>query len=127
MADFLDGYLYANLKALKADLRDFEARTGLDEAQLAAQITLIKRRHYELSTLVTTLVETLAAAGALDTNVLEARLEARRAADPWSADHPEPVTADKPYLCTKCFRAIAMAAGMLTANGMRCNRCGYAA
>jgi DNA-directed RNA polymerase subunit RPC12/RpoP len=127
MADFLNGYLSASLKALKADLRDFEALTGLDEAQLAAQIVLIKRRHYELSTLVTTLVETLATVGALDPNVLEARLEARRAADPWSAEHPEPTTADKPYLCTKCFRAISMAAGMMTANGMRCNRCGYAA
>ena len=121
-----DYWLSARVDQLRAELDTFASQVHRDEVQVARELLQMKRNHYELSLLVLTLVDTLAAGGALDVNVLEARLEASRDAEPWSAEHPEPLTAGKPYQCTSCFRALAIAEGTMTANGMRCSACRYA-
>jgi hypothetical protein len=114
---------YAWIRALRSELEAFEAQSTRADHDLAAALLASKRRQFELSTLVTALIETLAASNALDVDVLEGRLENLRAAEPWSAEHPEPATPDRPYQCLGCYRAIAIAEGTMTTLGMRCPAC----
>ena len=118
---------YSYAKALVAELRteveDFERQTVRKEHDLLTALRASQRRQFELATLVSALIDTLAASSALNLVVLDGRLENLRGAQPWSAENPEPLTADKPYQCVVCFRAMPIADGTLAGDGMHCSRC----
>jgi len=123
MSDGLDYYLLKQLGQLKTELHDFESQVDRSDAKLASAILGTKRQIYDLNVLLVSLVQTLAASNVLDMEVLEARMDNKMAEDGWSAEHPEPTTTERPYSCTSCYRAIAIADGNMTATGMRCKQC----
>ncbi len=118
---------YSYAKALVTQLRNevesFERQTARTEHDLLVALRTSQRRQFELANLVVALIETLAASGTLDLDVLDGRLENLRSAQPWSAENPEPLTADKPYQCVVCFRAMPIADGTLADDGMHCSVC----
>ncbi|MFT3699614.1 MAG: hypothetical protein QM831_41080 [Kofleriaceae bacterium] len=126
MSDAWDFFLQGQVNQLRRELHDTEAQVddlGKLETATARSLRDMRKRLLETSTLLLALVETLAADGKLDLDVLQARHENMLADQPPSADHPEPTTADKPYTCTQCFRATAIASGNMTATGFKCNQC----
>jgi hypothetical protein len=123
MSDGLDYLLLRQLGQLKTELHDFESQVDRSDAQLASAILGTKRQIYDLNVLLVSLVQTLAASNVLDMEVLEARMDNKMEEDGYSAEHPEPTTADRPYSCTVCYRALAISDGNMTATGMRCKQC----
>lgn len=118
-----DAYLGQQLTKLRTEIEQFEAAQDLTDREMRKQLLASKRSLYELRVLVTSMVETLVTANVLDFDVLEARMENRFAEEGWSAEHPEPVTADRPYSCVGCYRAMAISEGTMSTTGMRCPRC----
>ena len=123
MSSVYEGYLGRQLSKLKTEIEQFEAAQDLTDREIRKQILASKRSVYELRVLVTSLVETLEAANVLDMDMLDGRIENRLAEEGWSAEHPEPVTADRPYQCVGCYHAITIAEGTMSTTGMRCPRC----
>jgi hypothetical protein len=118
-----DAYLGQQLTKLRTEIELFEGAQDLTDRAMRKEILATKRSLYELRVLVTSMVETLVAANLLNFDVLEERMENRFAEEGWSAEHPEPVTADRPYSCVGCYRAMPMSEGTMSATGMRCPRC----
>jgi hypothetical protein len=85
----------------------------------AHQIQALTQRNYELTTLVTTLVEMLAESGGVDANVLLARVEGQL-----ENEIQKPVVAPKPAVqmttCARCNIDIPMEMAEMTANGLVC-------
>jgi hypothetical protein len=118
-----DAYLGQQLTKLRTEIELFEGAQDLTDREMRKEILASKRSLYELRVLVTSMVETLVAADLLNFDVLEERMENRFAEEGWSAEHPEPTTADRPYSCVGCYHAMAMSEGTMSPSGMRCQRC----
>ncbi len=124
MSDGFDYFLIQRLAALEEELHDFEREIENQiDSKLVTGILAAKRQIYDLNVLVISLVESLAATKVLDLEVLEAQMQKKLTSDGFSAVHPEPLSPDRPYQCLGCYRAIAIAEGNMTANGMRCRTC----
>ena len=118
-----DAYLGQQLTKLRTEIEQFESAQDLTDREMRKEILASKRSLYELRVLVTSMVETLVAANLLNFDVLEERMENRFAEEGWSAEHPEPVTADRPYVCVGCYHAMTLTEGTMSPTGLRCQRC----
>ena len=116
-------YARSLVREVRIQLEAFESQTQRTEKQLAQALIASQRREFELSLLVSALIDTLAASGHLDVDVLEGRVENMREEQPYSAQNPEPLTAERPYQCAACFRAMTMAEGTMVADGLHCQAC----
>lgn len=123
MYSFSYGYTYALIQKLRREMEDFESDTHRTEADLKSALLQTRRQLFEMTMLVSSLIETLAADGKLDTDVLEGRLENLRAAQPFSREHPEPTTTERPFSCAVCFRAMAIGEGTMLGDGLHCATC----
>jgi hypothetical protein len=118
-----NNYTYRLVQKLRAEVEAFEADTQRTEADLKTALIQTRRQLFEMTMLVSALVETLVADGKLDPDVLEGRVENLRVAEPWSKEHPEPTTAVKPFACAVCFRAMEMGEGTMLGDGLHCGGC----
>jgi len=87
-----------------------------------SQIQTLTQRTYELTVLVTTLVDLLAQANQVDANVLiakvEGQLESEIQAMPAAVAPKGAMTH-----CARCRIELAMAQATMTASGLLCDRC----
>lgn len=117
------GYTYRLVQKLRAEVEAFETDTVRTERDLKAALVQTRHQLFEATLLISALVDTLAADGKLDTDVLEGRLENLRVAQPWSRDNPEPTTSERPFACAVCFRAMPLGEGTMLGDGLHCAAC----
>ena len=100
---------------------------GGERVEPSTQIQILTQRNYELTALVTTLVDMLGDAGHIDINVLLAKVEGQ-------IDTEAPKAAAKPAgpkvattHCLRCGTEVPTAQAEMTVNGLMCARCAVSA
>jgi hypothetical protein len=95
---------------------------------LGSLVQTLIQRNFELTTLVTTLVDMLAESGTVDPNVLLAKVDGQLEME---APKPDPAAAAKPKgpmtHCARCAKEIPMAQAEMTGNGLMCAHCALGA
>lgn len=106
---------------------DRERHHGGNTMDLSSQIQTLTQRNYELTTLVTTLVELLGEAGHVDLHVLLAKVEGQLEVEaPPVATKAAAPKAPTTH-CVRCATEVPMAQAEMTASGLMCARCAVSA
>jgi hypothetical protein len=101
---------------------DYARHPANRPTDLGSLVQTLIQRNYELTTLVTTLVDLLAEAGTVDANVLMAKVDGQLEMEPVKPAAPPAKKVPMTH-CAACGTEIPMAQAEMTGRGLVCGPC----
>jgi hypothetical protein len=99
----------------RLDAADERLQAMLEQTRV--ELLALRRRNYQLTATVVSLVDVLAKQGALDATAFYTALDTELASGPFSIEHPEALPDERHVNCSKCWRAVTREQAMLISGG----------